>query len=163
MKRYTRFVAAIAAVTLLSGMVLAQQRQRRHVPPGGYGPGPGMVGHLTEELGLTEDQRTEIQGIFDRYHAGELGQTLQTMEQSRRQLHDAIHDPTAGEQAVLDAARVVSEQSEQLALERHRMFVEISDVLTEEQREKAQELMQQRGDAAPGFQHRRHGRYRPGG
>jgi Spy/CpxP family protein refolding chaperone len=159
LKSICRVTAVVAVILLIGGLAFAQHRGRHHpMPPGEFGPGAGPMGHMAEELELTEEQRTDIRAIAKRYHDGSLGEALQAHQQAQRELRAVIHDPAAGEQAVLDAARRVSGQGEQIALERHRMALEISQVLTEEQRQKARELREQMSEeGSPGFKQRRRG------
>jgi Spy/CpxP family protein refolding chaperone len=168
MKRITGIAAVVVAASLLGGSVLAQPRgQGRHwMGGGGYGQCQGMPCAMAEELDLTQDQRDAIREIADRHRDGALGELSRTGREARRALGLLIHDPGADEQAVLDAARRLSEQSEQMALERHRMHVEINGVLTEEQRVKAQEMMKERADDFDDFDNyppRRRGRFHHGG
>ncbi len=116
--------------------------------PGHGGPGRvpgGMVEHLTQALGLSADQAAAISGILEKYKTGPLGDHRQAMRQARQSLDGAIHDPAATDAQVKKAAQVLSEQSEQVAVVRHHMAIEMMRVLTDDQRQKFDELRSQRG------------------
>lgn len=152
MTRIHRPVAILAGIVLLAGMVpaLAQSdeapapppRHRMHrMHPGPGGPeGPGLLEHFTRQLDLTDEQRDTIAGIIEKHREGDLGELRDPMREARRNLMRAIHDPAGDEQAVVDAAATVASLERQGAVLRHRMFLEISKVLTEEQLTKLQQL-----------------------
>ena len=146
----------VAFSVALSGLAPAAQAGPGHGFHG-HGPGPGArLERILDGLDLEDSQRGEILGIMERYHEGALGGTAEDLRQARRQLRKAIHDPAAGEQQVLEAARVVSARSEQMAVERHRMFVEIGRVLTPDQQAALLEMIEDRD--GPG----RHWHHGPG-
>jgi Spy/CpxP family protein refolding chaperone len=142
--RWLKTIALGSAVTILAlAPVLA------HPGHGGPGRGPGghagMVEHLTQALGLSEDQAAAISGILEKYRSGPLSDHRQSMRQARQALDGAIHDPAASDAQVKKAAQALSEQSELMAVDRHHMAIEMMKVLTDEQRQKFSELRSQRG------------------
>ena len=131
-----------AALLALALPALAQPGPGFHGGPGGHGPGPeGMVDHMTQELGLSDAQKSQLRAILDKYHSGEFGDTMKAFHDSRAQLETLVHDPAATDQQVLDAARQAGAQGEKVAIQHHRMAVEINAILTPEQRDKAKQLM----------------------
>jgi Spy/CpxP family protein refolding chaperone len=144
MKKGLKAVVLGSAVT-----ILALVPGVAHAGHGGPGRGPGghagMVEHLTEALGLSDDQRAAISGILERYRTGPLGDHRQAMRQARAALDGAIHDPAASDAQVKKASQAVSVQAEQMAVDRHHMAIEMMRVLTDEQRQKFSELRSQHG------------------
>ncbi len=54
-----------------------------------------------------------------------------------------IHDPTTDENTIIEAVRNSTAAAEQFALERHRLSVALFDLLDEEQRAQAMQLLEQ--------------------
>jgi len=100
---------------------------------------------LADELGLSPEQRSQMRAIHDKYRAGALGDHMRDLRESRADLRAAIHDVKATDVQVQDAARSVASHEAFVAVERHRMAIEMDRILTPEQRQKAAELRQQRG------------------
>ena len=92
-----------------------------------------MMEHLAETLELTEEQRVELEAIFAEHPRAKDDETL---SQAKDELRGVIHDPAASEQDVMDAVRAVSAETERVALERHRVTQQISEILTAEQMQK---------------------------
>ena len=106
-------------------------------------PGHGVRGRgarmafMAQELDLSAEQRDRVRTLMRETWAGELGEKTRTMHEAHANLAKLIHDPDADETQVLDAARALAVPTEEIALARHRLAVEIAGVLTPEQREKA--------------------------
>ena len=118
--------------------VLAQPGPRGHGDAGG--PGPRMLDKMTQELNLSDAQATQLRAIVSRYHEGAFGDTMKEFHEARTNLEGLIADPASNDQQVLTAAKLVSAKGEQVAVQRHRMAVEVDAILTPEQRQKAKEL-----------------------
>lgn len=162
MSRVFKPIAVLCAVALLgSGLPVLSQPDPG--PPGEerHGPGSWMMEHLADKLDLSDAQRTQFHEIVSRYKSGALGTSQTALRQSREQLGRLMGDPASTEQQVLDAARAVSAQSEQAAVQRHRMAVEIDSILTDSQRETAKELRAQGWQKAEAF-HQKHGQFHHG-
>ena len=119
---------------------------RRHGMRGdhGFGFGPWMA----RELNLTADQQTKIKGIADA-HKDALEKAAKGAADAREALRLKVHDPAASEDAVRAAATAAAQAKVQLAVERHKMLVEINGALTPEQQKQLQDLrakMQERRD-----------------
>jgi Spy/CpxP family protein refolding chaperone len=125
---------------------------RDHDGPGGHGPGRGMA-RMAEKLGLSDAQKTQLQAIKDRYRSGAFGDTTKAFQDARARLEDLIGDPVSTDQQILEAARLVSARGESVAIQRHRMAVEIDSILTPEQRQKAKELKAERSARKRDFHH----------
>ena len=136
--RRTLFVA-LFAVALACPAVMAQERGGRH-------HGGGMMRErFVEQLGLTEEQRTQIREI--REAAGETFRTLhQSVGEKRRALEEAmLADPN--NQGAIDAASATLATA-RAELERHAQATQqrVYQVLTPQQREQLRTMRAERGD-----------------
>ena len=131
-----------AAVLGVALPALAQPGPHGHGGPGGP-PGQRMLDKMTQELNLSDAQATQLRAIVTRYHEGAFGDTMKEFHEARANLEGLISDPASNDQQVLTAAKLVSAKGEQLAVQRHRMSLEIDAILTPEQRQKAKELRAQ--------------------
>ena len=111
---------------------------------GGKRPGHGELGRMAEALDLTAEQRAQMRGIAEKYRGGPMGSHLSDLRQARVELRKAIQDVKATDAQVQEPAREVASPAACEAGERHRMAIEMDRVLTEDQRQKAAELRQQR-------------------
>lgn len=129
-------LAAVAAVVLLSVRALAADPG-----PAGHHPSGDMDRHgPMDELGLTEDQKTQIHDIMRKHMEGSLGEQMHAFRTAHDSLDVLIHDPAAGDQQVTDQANAVAALGVKIAIERHHMMGEIGALLTPEQIEKAKEF-----------------------
>jgi len=145
--RTAAFVTA-AALTLAALPVAAHAFGRP-----GHGPGhdgPDRILHMAKELGLSDAQTAQIETISAKHKGGALGETMQSMRDARQALATTIHDIAATDDQVRDAATAVAALEARMAVERHQMAIEISAVLTAEQKAKLAEL-------AASFKDRRRG------
>ena len=140
-------------------------------PGRGMGPGAqGMGDHrrwmrdgrsmrhwLARELNLTADQQTKIKGIEDA-HKDALEKAAKGVADAREALRLKVHDPAASDDAVRAAATAAAQAKAQLAVERHKMFVEINGALTPEQQKQLQDLRakmpERRDERRPGMRPR---------
>jgi Spy/CpxP family protein refolding chaperone len=128
-KSVRRFLIGAAMAALVVAPVAAQPGH----PPGGH----GMMGRMAQELSLTMEQKTKIREIEAKYMDGTLGTLMDAAQQAREKLEALIHDATATNAQVQEAAIALAGQESLAAVERHHMATEIDAVLTAEQREKA--------------------------
>jgi len=154
-------VAACMALVLGTGATLAGPQGGRggHGPyahgHAGSGPGPGMMGGLFHQLDLTDEQSEQVRTKIEAHMEGPLGEYTRQQDEIRQELRQLIHDPAADENAIADAARRVSGYCELVALERHRLIVDLFEVLDEQQRQQATELLNELPDRPPNFRQRR--------
>lgn len=138
-----RFATLAAVAALAAAPALAQMGPGPHGPgpggPGGPG-GPPSILHLADELGLTADQKTQIKAIENRYRDGELGTAMDSMRDARETLGRTIHDVAASDDAVTQAAATVATLESQIAVLRHHLVIEISALLTDEQKAQLAEM-----------------------
>jgi len=129
-------VLALGALAVAPATLAARGGGGRH--------GQARGERLAEELGLSPEQRTQMRSIMDKYRSGAMGDHLRDLRQARADLRTAIHDVKATDAQVQDAARSVASHQAFVAVERHRMAIEMDRILTPEQKAKAAELRQQR-------------------
>jgi len=98
------------------------------------------VFHMAKVLGLSDAQTTQIEAILASHKDGPPGGAKASMREAREALARTIHDATATDDQVRDAAATVAALESQLAVKRHRVAIEIAAVLTPEQRAKLAEL-----------------------
>jgi Spy/CpxP family protein refolding chaperone len=137
-------IAVSACLVLLgSGVALAQGHDsgKGPNPHGGMGRSLGPVMDLLHKLELTEEQQDQLRATVHEHMGGKLGKLTHESLQMRRQLERLIHNPAAEEDAILEAVHQVGLNGEQIALERHRLTLAIDKVLTVEQRQQLQEML----------------------
>jgi Spy/CpxP family protein refolding chaperone len=140
MKNATRTLLLGCAIVTL----ILPAAARAGGPPHGRGHAGARLSHLAEALELTEEQQAQVREIFRKHKDGALGTELVSMREARRRLDALIHDAAASDAQVRQAADEHSTRAARVAVERHRMVVDIDRLLTDEQRDKARELRQQR-------------------
>ncbi len=105
------------------------------------GDGDGVGQHLlrmADVLGLSDAQKSQVQSIIDKQKDSALPQG--SMRAARETLARTIHDPSATDAQVRDAAAAVSALDAQRAVNQHRMMIEVQAVLTPDQKTKLDEL-----------------------
>ena len=144
---------AVLVVVTAGFPLLAEERrpaEREH-------RGEHMMTRLAETLELTEEQRAELSAIMEEQRTGAVDGQREAALEAKRRLQTVVGDPEADEQAVIDAVGALSAETEKLALEQHRLTLEIAEVLTAEQMDKFQELAPRRMERFE-RRSRRHGR-----
>jgi protein CpxP len=150
--------AAAAAVAALSwGPALRAQDaeappRHEHGPgfgrggPGGPG-GPGF-GRMAEQLGLTDDQKTQMEALRTKQR-----ETLQPLMESARMAHDAfeaaLETDSPDATAVGQAAIAMKAAEKKVHAAHEAAFEEMKSILTPEQRQKLEEAHQQHGPRGP--------------
>jgi periplasmic protein CpxP/Spy len=148
--------AALVTATALALAALPAAAQG--FGPPGHGPGRGdgnPILHMTKELGLSDAQTTQVQAITDKYMEGTLGEAMSSMREARATVQRTIHDVTATDDQVREAVAVAAALDSQIAVQHHQMAIEISAILTPDQRTKLAEMFSNMAE-------RRHGPH-PGG
>jgi Spy/CpxP family protein refolding chaperone len=111
--------------------------------PPGHGRGHGgaeAILHMTQELGLNEAQTNQVKTITSKYMDGALGEAMGSMREAQATVQKTIHDVTATDDQVREAASVVAVLESQIAVQHHQMAIEISAVLTPDQRAKLADM-----------------------
>jgi protein CpxP len=136
MRRKLFLAALLATLAALAATMFAQGHEMRHGRRG------WMLQRMTKELNLTEAQQQQVKTILQT----EQGKVKPIMQQ----LHQNEHAENAAVSAQFDEAKARDFAQKQAALmtdmmvEKERTKSQIYALLTPEQRQKAQELMQQR-------------------
>jgi Spy/CpxP family protein refolding chaperone len=111
--------------------------------PPGHGAGRANADpilHMAKELGLSDAQMTQVKAITAKYMDGALGEAMDSGREARMNVHKTIHDVTATDDQVREAAAVVAVLDSQSAVQHHRMAIEISAILTPDQKAKLSEM-----------------------
>jgi len=135
-----RTAACLTAATLALATLPAAAQE---MGPRGHGHGGGNpILHMTKELGLNDAQTAQVKAITEKYNSGDLGKSMDRARDARAALMRAIHDVSATEGQVRDAAANVALAESDSAVAHHRMAVEISALLTPDQKAKLAEMFQ---------------------
>jgi Spy/CpxP family protein refolding chaperone len=137
MKNLRTAAPAIAAIAACAALTLVG------TAPAAAGPGRGRgeaARRIARELDLTVEQREQIREIFRAHWQAGLDDLIRENRDVRRGLARLIHDPGASDSEIRAAVRAAGEPAEDLAVARHRLALDIQDVLTPEQRRRAREL-----------------------
>jgi periplasmic protein CpxP/Spy len=132
-----RHLLAAASIALVAGSLAL-------AGPGPHGRHGGLFGQrferISRELDLTDGQRTRIREIFQQHRDDGLSAAARQVRDAHRDVRQLIQDPAADEAAIRDAATRAAQAEADLAVERHKAFVEAFAVLTPEQQAKANDL-----------------------
>ncbi len=112
-------------------------------PPGGDGKAPHPRAQWLRELNLSADQVQRIQAIRDQYHAQLSGQR-RAVQQAQQELQQLV-DSNASAEQIRQKFDQVQTLKRQLNETRMESMLAIRAVLTPEQRQKMNEIMQRRG------------------
>ena len=139
------------------GMMMGPGMMGQGMGPGmmGQGMGPGMMGqgmmgqgmmgqgmmgpYMSGVLGLSAEQREQLEGI-QRENAGEHWQMMQEMQQHRRNMMEAYGQEAPDPGKVGDAFSRMMETRRDMIEQQVRMQNRMREVLTDEQRERMQEM-----------------------
>jgi protein CpxP len=134
------FITAAILMAVAAGLATAALGQR---PGKGFGHHSGwMLKHMTKELNLTEAQQTQIKSIM----ADGKTKMKPLLEQLRqnRQAENSIGNGTFNETQARAFASKQAGIMTDLMVEKQRTRSQVFAVLTPEQQQKAQQLMQER-------------------
>jgi Spy/CpxP family protein refolding chaperone len=153
MKRWI-FSGVLATLIAVTGFAFADAQGRGQRGPGLIRGGPGGFGHFARMADLSDEQRKQVQAVFEEHRASrEQGRAAMDLH---RQLQAELLADVPDEQKIDTLRRqLVEAQGEaltaQIALQR-----KLVQILTPEQRAKARERLAEsprnrmRGEAAPG-------------
>jgi periplasmic protein CpxP/Spy len=116
--------------------------QKRMGPGGMMDPGAGGFGLPLRQLDLTDQQRTQVRTIME-VHAQEFRAIGDRMREAHRALHQVVTAGTVDEGAIRMASAQLAEVQADGAVLRARVHSEVFNVLTPEQRQRAEQLRQQ--------------------
>jgi Spy/CpxP family protein refolding chaperone len=132
-----------ATLSLAAAIVLAAVPATYAVGRGAHGPAGDGADHIlrmAKVLGLSDAQTSQIQAIIAKHKDANGGTGVQAMRDARKTLMNTIHDPSATDDQVRDAAATLAALESQGAVQKHQMMTEISAVLTPDQKAKLDEL-----------------------
>jgi Spy/CpxP family protein refolding chaperone len=152
--------AAVAVVAVAGGASVFAQGE-----PGGFGHrrfgggyGRGEAGLPLRALDLTEEQRTQVKGIFEQ-HRDEVRKAGERVGAAFRVQQDVVTAMPVDEGAIRAASAALATAQTDAAIVRARIHSAVFQVLTPEQQQKAQQLRTERQErmkqARERFQQRR--------
>jgi periplasmic protein CpxP/Spy len=157
-KKMGGVVVAMGALLLMAVVGFSQHGgpPGPHPPGRGFHGGPGgrdgLLGHLSRELNLTDEQKAQIKKISD---AAE--ESTKALREQMRTLHESQPDPLSGtfdEAAVRTAAQARANIQVELEVAHARIMSQVLAVLTPEQKaqlnERRKQFEQRRRENAPG-------------
>jgi Spy/CpxP family protein refolding chaperone len=131
------FISTAIVLALAAGLTASAMAQRG----GRFGRHGGMLKRMTRELNLTDAQQTQIKSIMTAEKA-----KIQPLRQQLRQNEQAENAGINGTFDQAQATAFAGKQSQimsDLIVEKERARSQIYAVLTPDQRQKAQQLMQE--------------------
>jgi Spy/CpxP family protein refolding chaperone len=140
-----RFRLLVAALAVMLGSALAHSQTADTAPAPPRGPGFGMgheMGFYVKELGITDDQKTQMKAVLQKEHA--------TMKPLMQQMHQLDSQLKQYEEGTYDATKVqalVAAQSQtliQLKVNEARIHSELYQMLTSDQQAKLKEVQANR-------------------
>jgi Spy/CpxP family protein refolding chaperone len=132
---------ALMALVAIPAVTMAAPRGHGH----GHGkPGPGeMMRMLADRLDMSEEQRTQLEGLHQQHREAMQAQREQLRE-AQRQLADQMHAETFDEGAIRNAAATVAALKADLAVAKAALHREVRALLTPEQLEQFREIQERR-------------------
>jgi Spy/CpxP family protein refolding chaperone len=151
----TTVAAAVLAALPWVGIVQAQEppgpppgREFGPGAPGGPG-GPGFGPRMAEELGLSDDQKAQLEALRAKQR-----ETLRPLMESARQAHEAFQTALDADRpdatAIGQAALVMKAAEKKLRAAHDAAFEEMKAILTPEQAAKLEQARAQRKGPGPG-------------
>ncbi len=135
-----RRLAIAASLAVSAALLIPALAQHPHPGQGGPRELHDGVRHMLHRLGLTEDQRDEIRRLVDQ-HREQTRPQLQQVSERRLDLFDRIHAPELDEAAIRDGAIAVATAGAEVAVARAVLLQQVRQLLTPEQLEDAQEML----------------------
>ena len=146
---FGRLLVLSALVALVAAPALAQGHGHGHGHGHGQqggshqaGPDGRMHGRIFAQLDLTEDQKTRIHELMGE-HQSAVEPLRQQVREGHQQVAQLVHAEAIDEAAIRAAVTAGAQVDADMAVERARLVQQIRSILTPEQREQADELMQQ--------------------
>ena len=161
---FCRLLVLSALVALVVAPAAAQGFGHGHGKHGEWhseGRDGRMHGRIFAQLDLTEDQKTRVHELMGE-HQRAVEPLRQQVREGHQQVAQLVHAETIDEAAIRAAVIDSAQLDADMAVERARLVQQIRSILTPEQREQADELMQEhlatmaeggfRGRGGRGFQ-----------
>ena len=142
---WRRVAIGVTAIVLVTGLVTSADAARGRHRDGDHGRGRpfgeflrGMAG-----LDLSEEQRDAIRDMI-KGERSSIQPLMERMREARMALQDAITSDPVDEALIRQKAQALADVGADLALLRAQIGAKVRGVLTEEQRERAEELRERR-------------------
>ncbi len=148
-----KYMSAVMVATLVGVFAVGAFAQSGIRRAKAFGAGHGFGQRMAQQLGLTDQQKTQIQQILQNEKPA-IQPLRQQLKAARQQMNAATANGQFDEAQVRNIATSESQAMTSLLVERQRVKAEIWKVLTPDQRTKADQLKQQ-------FAQRRHSRRNP--
>lgn len=133
--RTKRYIIGITTLAVcISGLIVFKAHAQGNNPDTAIGSGR-LAERAKEKLGLTDEQLAQIKDVFRSEKAAILS-LLTRLRDARGGLRDAIRSTDANENSVRAASARVATVEADVAVERMKVFRQISPILTDEQRTK---------------------------
>jgi Spy/CpxP family protein refolding chaperone len=133
--RTRKYIIGITTlVVCVSGFIAFKAEAQSYKPAAGMGSGR-LAERAKEKLGLTDEQLGQIKDVLKSEKAGIMS-LLGRMRDSRAGLKAAIRSADANETSVRAASAKVASVEADVAVERMKLFQQISPILTDDQRTK---------------------------
>lgn len=139
MKKHIIAILAFAVLAIGVSFAFAQKKEIVNKGERPFGPPPFMMGKIADELGLSDEQRSQIKQITEAGKSN-IQPLMETARQTHEQLKDLGTDGVFNEEKVTQLASRQAETTRQLILEKERTKAAVFAVLTAEQRTKAAAL-----------------------
>jgi Spy/CpxP family protein refolding chaperone len=142
------FVAVLAAVLPVSAQSAEAPPPPPPPPQGGPPPPPpadpaiGIAGWALHGLELEVEQRDQIHDVVNSHVEGGLGELLHDFDQAKRELEIAIWNPAISDEELGVASDAVAGLARQIESARRLLALDVLQVLTEEQRETLQRILE---------------------
>jgi Spy/CpxP family protein refolding chaperone len=117
---------------------------------GGPPPVEHFLAHMSEQLGLTEQQKTEVKTILTTEQTT-VEPLIRQMDQNKQDLRAATKNGRFDEAQVRALATQQAQILTEMIVEKERSKAKIYNLLTEEQRTKADQMMERFEGPGPGF------------
>jgi len=143
MKTKTKLLTMALAVVLLAGVAAAWAAAAGQGPWSHCGFEHHMLGMMTDYLDLTDAQQAQVKQIF----AAEkptIMPLVQQLHQGRQQLHQLEQSSTFDEAKVRAVASQQAQTLTELTVEKAKVANQIFNILTPDQKAKAQKFLQRR-------------------
>jgi Spy/CpxP family protein refolding chaperone len=133
--RTQKYIIGITTLAIcISGFITFKAHAQGDIPVTGMGSGR-LAERAKEQLGLTDEQLGQIKDVL-KSERSSIMSLLARMRDSRAELRDAIRSTDANETSVRAASAKVATVEADVAVERMKVFRQISPILTNDQRTK---------------------------
>ncbi|HZQ67528.1 MAG TPA: Spy/CpxP family protein refolding chaperone [Terriglobales bacterium] len=137
--RTAKIMVGVLAITLLGALAVSQTLKRAHMHHDGMF-GEHMLGFMTDYLGLSSDQQSQVKQIMDKEKSS-MKPLFSQMQQGHQAMRQLIESGAFDEAKAREIATQQSQNLVEMEVQKARMFSEIYQVLTPDQRTKAKQFL----------------------